>query len=122
MKAEWKTRLRLRFLLAFWMIVLFPIVMSAKVIGMILYVILLIAVFCFALKQSKSLWRVLMGLVVALCLTFLVPVDMAVLRSESFRVSWVRIDQGTVTKPREPDLTIGVKPRWVVQVTIPLTP
>ena len=61
----------------------------------------------------------LIGLVVALCLTFLIPIDISVLCSESFRVSWVGIGRGTVTKPREPDLTIGVKPRWVLRVAIP---
>src|SRR5688572_873529 len=94
-------------------ILLFPIAMSAKPLTIVAYCFMSLCALCFALKPSRAFWRVLMAAFAAMLLTFILPLDLAFVRSGTFKVAWSRVDRAPL---REPDLTIGLRARWILEI------
>jgi hypothetical protein len=109
---------KLRLALLVWMIALFPFAMSSKRITIALYVLFLLSVFWFAVKPSPKSGRLFIAILIAFHLTFILPIEVNIARGITFQTSWNRVNPDD--QIRELDTTFGVKPRWVLQIDIPL--
>jgi hypothetical protein len=108
---------KLRIVLALWMLVLFPFAMSAKVITMLAYALVLVSTLCVAVKQTPRLWKFLVVSLIVMGLTFAIPVDIRLVYGDAFITRWYRVAQNEMAG--EPDLTIGAKARWIIEVSTP---
>ena len=128
-----KAKLLLRAVLIGWMGVLFPIAMSAKTCTVLAYCVVLAAAVLFGAKQRRTFSTVLAISFAVLVGTIFLPVDLSIIRGGSFRISWIEaggreaVDAGPGARApnrrtvllREPDLCIGVKTRWILQISLP---
>src|SRR5947208_309626 len=96
MKPEPIGRLRvLRVILAIWMIILFPVAMSAKVITFICFGAIAACAIGFGISPTKPRGTCLAGLCLVFVGTFFVPFDVRVRGFGSPGVAWVRSEHDT---------------------------
>jgi hypothetical protein len=127
-----KAKLLLRAVLIGWMGVLFPIAMSAKTCTVLAYCVVLAAAVLFGVKQRRTFSTALAISFAVLVGTICLPVDLSIIRGSSVGVRWIAaggreaVDAGSGARApkrgtvllREPDLSIGVKTRWVLQISL----
>lgn len=104
---------------AVWIIMLLPFAMSAKAITSMACLCFVAAAVGFAVKPSRrwSTWLTISFS--AFLATFTLPVDFAFHRGEPLRLSWVAVDIASIQPLREPDMVLGIKPRWILRLAIP---
>ena len=134
MKGNAKLRLLTRRgMLLVWMAALFPVVTSAKQLSFALFCVACLTASVFAIWFTRASLNLLLILFGAIVLTLFIPFDLTFARGDAFRTRFIHKEFGpakvaeypvpalTGRGPfsREPDLTIGVKPRWLLEITVP---
>ncbi len=112
----------------------FPLAMSGKACGVILWFVASILALAWVLTRISALAAPALGLHLLFAASFFVPVDVALIREQPFRISWVRCEVVGMRFSLEPariapvaDFVIvrgccpilGVEPSRVLKVCIP---
>ena len=114
-----RRKLLLAALVAWTLVMLFPIAMNGKGCSVITYFLLVSSIALFAVKRSLWTRRLVAALSVCFVATFILPLDLVVGEGDSFKLLWQRETPEGSVYGRHRSHVLGVKPLWVLQVVIP---